>query len=181
MRRASRLGRRQSMAAQRPRNAWTLARLDAGTTSLPHQQWLAVAIPFPLPAHLIGAGRKRDGRVLLMLQIGGRGADLDVADVERQRHRAGERLISEQHHLAAVKGMAMPSQLAAGQHDGTIRIVGEQVDWGCVLDQLQQDVALGIKQVRHVFLHSSDSDAVARSAIDWRAPAYNWYWDHHIN
>src|SRR5262249_33576667 len=36
---------------------------------------------------------------------------------------------------------------------------------------LQQDVALGIKQVRHVFLHSSDSDAVARSAIDWRAPA----------
>lgn len=45
----------------------------------------------------------------------------------RAWHRAGERLVAEQHHLAAVEGMALPRRLAMGQHDGALGIFGARV------------------------------------------------------
>src|SRR5262249_1220651 len=73
-------GWRQSMAAQRSASDNAFDMTSARMASLP-DQLRAVAFPFPLSPHPIGAGGERDGCVLLVPQLGHRNAHADVSDV----------------------------------------------------------------------------------------------------
>ncbi len=82
-----------------------------------------------------------------------------MADVECGRQLAGQRVVTKQRHTIAVEGMAVTGQLAAREHHGTVRVDRQKFVRRRILNQLQNDVALGIEFGGHVVLQLYRSPA----------------------